>query len=38
MKIYLIDIGYGGVDWIRLVKNKDQWRALLSTVVCLRIT
>jgi hypothetical protein len=30
-------IGWGGVDWIDLARNRDQWRALMNTVMNLRI-
>jgi hypothetical protein len=31
------DIGWGGVDWIDLAQDRDQWRALVSTVMNLRV-
>jgi hypothetical protein len=31
-KIYLIDIGWGGMECIKLAKDMDQWRALVNTV------
>jgi hypothetical protein len=30
------EIGWGGMDWIDLVQDKDQWRALLKTVINIR--
>ena len=27
------DIECGSADWIRLARNKDQWRAVLYTVI-----
>jgi phenylalanine-4-hydroxylase len=33
IKIYLRDIGRGGVDWIDLTQDRDQWRALVNTVM-----
>jgi hypothetical protein len=29
----LRDIGWDGVDWIHLARDRDQWRALVNTVV-----
>jgi hypothetical protein len=37
IKIDLRDIGWGGVDWIDLVQDRDQWRALVNTVMNLRV-
>jgi hypothetical protein len=30
-------IGWGGVDWIYLAQVRDQWRALVNTVMNLRV-
>jgi hypothetical protein len=30
-------IGWGGMDWIALVQDTDKWRALVSTVMELRV-
>jgi hypothetical protein len=27
------EIGWNGMDWINLVQDKDQWRALVNTVM-----
>jgi hypothetical protein len=37
IKIDLREIGWDGVDWIDLAKDRDQWRALVSTVMKLRV-
>jgi hypothetical protein len=29
----LTKTGFGGVDWIRLAQDKEQWRAVLSEVM-----
>jgi hypothetical protein len=29
--------GLGGVDWIRLAQDRDQWRAVMSAVMNLRV-
>jgi hypothetical protein len=31
------EIGWGGVDWIDLAQDRDQWRALLNTEMDLQI-
>jgi hypothetical protein len=33
----LREIGWGGMDWIDLAQNRDQWRALLNMVKNLRV-
>jgi hypothetical protein len=38
IKMYLREIGWGGMDWIHLVQDRDQWRALVSTIMNLRVT
>jgi hypothetical protein len=30
-------IGWGSVDWIQLAQDRDQWRALVNTVMNLRV-
>jgi transposase len=37
IKIYLRDIGWVGMDWIDLVQDRDQWRALVNMVMNLRV-
>jgi hypothetical protein len=36
-KIYLREIGWGGMDWIDLVQDMDQLRTPVSTVMKLRV-
>jgi hypothetical protein len=31
------EIGWGGVDWIHMIQDRDQWRALLNTVMNLQV-
>jgi hypothetical protein len=31
------EIGWDGVDWIELAQDRDQWRALVNTVMDLRV-
>jgi hypothetical protein len=33
----LREIGWDGMDWIDLAQDRDQWRALLNTVMNLRV-
>jgi hypothetical protein len=33
IKIDLREIGWGGMDWIDLAQDRDQWRALVNTVI-----
>jgi hypothetical protein len=37
IKINLRDIGWDDMDWIDLAQDKDQWRALVNTVMNLRV-
>jgi hypothetical protein len=37
IKIELREIGRGGMDWIDLAQGRDQWRALVNTVMNLRL-
>jgi hypothetical protein len=31
-------IEWGGIDWIDVTQDKDQWRALVSAVMNLRVS
>jgi hypothetical protein len=33
----LREIGFGGVDWMRLAQDRDRWRAVVSAVMNLRV-
>jgi hypothetical protein len=33
IKMDLLVIGWGGVDWIGLAQDRDKWRALVNAVV-----
>jgi hypothetical protein len=37
VKMILRDIGWDGVDWIGMAQDRDQWMALLNTVLNLRV-
>jgi hypothetical protein len=32
IKMDIRDVGWGGMDWIHLAQDRDQWRALVNTV------
>jgi hypothetical protein len=36
IKMDLREVGWDGMDWIDLAEDKDQWRALVNTVMNLR--
>jgi hypothetical protein len=36
-KINLREIGCGGVDWIDLAQDRNKWRAVVNTVMNLRV-
>jgi hypothetical protein len=33
----LREIGWDGVDWIDMAQDRDYWRALVNTVLSLRV-
>jgi hypothetical protein len=38
IKINLRETGWGGMDWIHLAYDRDQWRALVNTIMKLRVS
>jgi hypothetical protein len=36
VRMDLMEIGFGGVDWIRMAQDRDRWRAVVSEVMNLR--
>jgi hypothetical protein len=38
IKIDLIEIGWGGIDWIHLTQDKEQWWALVNMLMTLRVS
>jgi hypothetical protein len=37
IRMDLREIGWGSVDWIQLAQDRDRWRALVNTVMNLRV-
>jgi hypothetical protein len=37
IKMDLQEFGWGGADWIDLAQDRDRWRALVYTVMNLRV-
>jgi hypothetical protein len=37
IKTDLRETGWGGMDWIDLARDRDQWRALVNTVMNLQV-
>jgi hypothetical protein len=37
IKMDLREIGWGGMNWIDLAQDRDRWRALVNTVMNLRV-
>jgi hypothetical protein len=37
IKMDLVEIGWGGVDWLGLALDRHRWRTLVNTVMNLRL-
>jgi hypothetical protein len=37
IRMALREIGWGDVDWIDLAQDRDQWRALVNTIMNFRV-
>jgi hypothetical protein len=37
IRMDLVEVGWGVVDWIGLVQDRDRWRALVNSVLNLRV-
>jgi hypothetical protein len=37
IRMDLVEVGGGDVDWIGLVQDRDRWRALVNSVLKLRV-
>jgi hypothetical protein len=33
----LLELGWGGVDWLGVAQDRDKWRALVNAVMNLRV-
>jgi hypothetical protein len=37
IRMDLVEVGWGDVDWIGLAQDRDRWRALANSVLNLRV-
>jgi hypothetical protein len=37
IKIGLREVGWDGINWIELAQDRDQWRAVVNTVMNFRV-
>jgi hypothetical protein len=37
IRMNLLEVGWGDVDWIDLAQDRDRWRALVNSVLNLRV-
>jgi hypothetical protein len=37
IRMDLVEVGWGDVDWIGLAQDRNKWRALLNAVMSLRV-
>jgi hypothetical protein len=37
IRMDLVEVGWGDVDWIGLAKDRDRWRALVNSVLNLQV-
>jgi hypothetical protein len=37
IRMDLVEVGWGDVDWIGLAQDRDRWRALVNAVLNLRV-
>jgi hypothetical protein len=37
IRMDLVEVGWGDADWICLAQDKDRWRALVNSVLNLRV-
>jgi hypothetical protein len=34
---YLVEVGWGDMDWIGLAQDRERWRAIVNSVLNLRV-
>jgi hypothetical protein len=37
IKMDLLEVGWGSMEWINLAQDRDRWRALVNAVMSLRV-
>jgi hypothetical protein len=37
IRIDLVEVGWGDVDWVGLAQDRERWRALVNSVLNLRV-
>jgi hypothetical protein len=37
IRMDFVEVGWGDVDWIGLAQDRDRWRALVNSVLNLRV-
>jgi hypothetical protein len=37
IRMDLVEVGWGDVDWIGLIQDRDRWRAVVNSVLNLRV-
>jgi hypothetical protein len=38
IRLDLVEVGWGDVDWIGLAQDRNRWRALMNSVLNLQVT
>jgi hypothetical protein len=38
IRMDLVEVGWGDVDWIGLAQGRDRWRAFVNSVLNLRVS
>jgi len=36
-RMELQEVGCGGIDWIKMAEDRDRWRALVNSVMNIRV-